>query len=194
MTQPILIILSGPPCSGKTTIGSHISQTFSLPFIKKDGIKEILFDSLGWKDRAWSKQLSRASYSLLFHLIEVEFRAGKSLLVEGNFDPGRDANKLIELQKEYHFISLEVLCQCDGGILYERFKRRWESGERHPGHVDNTTYEELKDILLKGSIPPLGLSGEVIKMDTTDFERIDFPVLEERIMELLKQGVNNLPV
>ncbi len=194
MTQPILIILSGPPCSGKTTIGSHISKTFTLPFIKKDGIKEVLFDSLGWKDRAWSKQLSHASYALLFHLIEVELRAGKSLVVEGNFDPGRDANKLIGLQENYHFFSLEVLCHCDGETLYERFRTRWESGKRHPGHVDPATYEELKDTLIKGYIPPLGLSGQVIKVDTTDFQNVDYSGLEAMVSGVLKQGANRSQV
>lgn len=189
MAQPVLIIVSGPPCSGKTTIGSRISQSFSLPFIKKDGLKEVLFDSLGWKDRAWSKQLSHASYALLFYLIEVELRARKSLIVEGNFDPGRDAYKLKELQSIYRFISLEVLCHCNGEILYERFKKRWESGKRHPGHVDNTTFEELKDALLKGYIHPLDLTGQVIEMDTTDFQKIDYLALEEAIMKILKQAV-----
>ena len=43
MIRPLLIIISGPPGAGKTTLGNHISAELHLPFIHKDGIKETLF-------------------------------------------------------------------------------------------------------------------------------------------------------
>ena len=57
MTRPLLIVVTGAPCAGKTTLARRIAETFRLPLIAKDDIKESLFDSLGWKDREWSKQL-----------------------------------------------------------------------------------------------------------------------------------------
>ena len=58
MSKAWLIIIWGLPCTGKTTLGPWLAKELGLPFVHKDGIKESLFESLGWKDRAWSKQLS----------------------------------------------------------------------------------------------------------------------------------------
>lgn len=59
----VLIIVLGPPCAGKTTLARRIAQEFQLPLIAKDDIKESLFDSLGWRDREWSKKLGRATFA-----------------------------------------------------------------------------------------------------------------------------------
>ena len=79
MPRSLLIIVNGPPGSGKTTLGTRIAETFDLPFINKDGIKELLFDTLGWSDREWSKRLGAATYTILYHIIEAELRVAMAL-------------------------------------------------------------------------------------------------------------------
>ena len=76
MPGAVLVLISGPPGAGKTTLGAKIAQELGIPFLNKDGIKELLFDTLGWKDRAWSRQLGIASSALLFHMIERQLVAG----------------------------------------------------------------------------------------------------------------------
>ncbi len=72
MTKPLLIIIAGPACTGKTTLGKHLAQELRLPFIHKDGIKELLFDYIGWGDRAWTRKLGRATIEILFYSISHE--------------------------------------------------------------------------------------------------------------------------
>ena len=50
MTKSLLIIINGAPCTGKTTLGRKLAKQLRLPFLSKDGIKEVLFDTLGWED------------------------------------------------------------------------------------------------------------------------------------------------
>jgi adenylate kinase family enzyme len=64
--KPILILISGFSCTGKTTLASKIAKRYLLPSISKDEIKESLYDSLGYSDREWSKKLGIASYDLLY--------------------------------------------------------------------------------------------------------------------------------
>src|SRR6476661_2826306 len=52
----------------------------------KHTIKEVLFTTLGWSDRAWAKRLSSASFALLNNFIESHLAAQKSCIVEANFD------------------------------------------------------------------------------------------------------------
>ena len=172
--KPLLIIVSGLPCTGKTTLAQKIAGHFRLPLVTKDGVKEQLFDTLGWKDRDWSRQLSIASYSLLFYFIEAQLAAGRSLVVEGNFDPEVHGEKFLALQRAYGYEPLQIQCVTDGEVLFERYKQRGESGPRHPGHVDAETFEELKPSLLQGRLKPIAIGGGYIEVDTTDFSSVDY--------------------
>ena len=170
LTDPLVVIVTGLPGTGKTTLGIRIAKQFSLPFINKDGIKELLFDTLGWEDRAWSKKISQASYGLLYYFVEAQLAAGRSLVVESNFDSGRDSPQFLRLREKYPYVPFQVLCVTQGEVLFQRFQQRGESGERHPGHVDQATYEELRTTLLKGRAEPLDIGGSLVEVDTTDYE------------------------
>jgi predicted kinase len=187
MPKCLLIIISGPPCTGKTTLGKRLAADLCLPFFNKDGIKEILFDTLGWKDRDWSRKLGIASYELLYHSIEAQVRAGKSLVIESNFTNGPATTRLREMKVRYAVETLQIQCMTDGEVLFNRFKERAESGERHPGHVDATTYDEMRDILLKGRHDPLDIGGPIIEVDTTDFAAIQYNQVLSQVQSWLGQ-------
>jgi predicted kinase len=175
--KPVLVIITGLPCTGKTTLGKRIADEFGVPFLHKDGIKEVLFDVLGWQDRAWSRRLGVAGYALLYYFVEVQLAAGISCVVESNFHPEHATQQLLALRRRYDFQPVQVQCVTDGQVLYERFVRRAASGERHPGHVDLQTCEDLRPVLLKGRLDALDIGGEVYTVDTTDFSTVDYDAL-----------------
>jgi len=63
-----LVLVTGPPASGKTSLAQPLARHLGLPLLGKDTIKEVLFDSLGTGDRAWSRRLGAASYAVLLEL------------------------------------------------------------------------------------------------------------------------------
>ncbi|MEW5869448.1 MAG: AAA family ATPase [Chloroflexota bacterium] len=180
-----VVIVNGLPCTGKTTLGRWIAQQFHLPFVYKDGIKELLFNTLGWHDRQWSKRLGPACYELLYYFLAAQLAAGKPCVLEGNFYPEGAAPHFLALKQTYRFEPVQILCVADGAVLVERFKRRSESGERHPGHVDHLNYAELSQTLLKGRLEPLPIGGQLVEVDTTDFEKIDYEALSHTIVAVL---------
>ncbi len=186
MSKTLLILVSGPPCTGKTTLGKRIAKEFRLPFFNKDSIKESLFDSLGIKDREWSKKVGLASYTILYQIIEALLSVKQSLVIDSNFKPEFDTKRFLDLQKKYKFETLQVICKTEGETLFERFKKRSESGERHPGHVDDQNYDEFKEVLLKGKASALAIEGKVFEIDTTDFAKIDY----ESLFQLIKSATN----
>ncbi|MFA5106958.1 MAG: ATP-binding protein [Patescibacteria group bacterium] len=185
MPKPLLIIISGKPGTGKTTLGKKIAKEFHLPFISKDAIKESLFDDLGWSDRAWSRKLGVATYSLLYYFIESLLSAGVSFIAESNFKPELANETFQALKKKHGFKLLQIMCETKGEVLFERFKARTESGERHPGHVDHLNLDEFKEMLLKGGHEPLDIGGQVYRLDTTDFNSIDYKKLFSAIKSAL---------
>ena len=57
--------------------------------------------------------------------------------------------------------------EASGDVLFERWNKRIETGERHEGHVEAISLEEIRRDL---SLPyePLSLPGYLLKVDTTD--------------------------
>lgn len=168
-----LIIITGLPGTGKTTLGKKLAEEFRLPFIHKDGIKELLFDGLGWKDREWSKKIGGLSMDLLYYITESILKAGKSLIVESNFNPKFSDKKFLDLKEKYDFAPFQVRCITDGEILFDRFAKRANS-DRHQGHIDSGNIEEWRPILLQGKIEALNIGGEIFDIDTSDFSKLDY--------------------
>lgn len=182
-SPPWLIIVTGPPGAGKTSLGQRLAQELSFPFIYKDGFKEILFDTLGWQDRPWSRQLGRASIAILFHVAEVLLKAGKSLVVESNFEASLAAGTFTDLKTRHHAHTLVVLCLAAKDILVQRYQARAESGDRHPGHNDQSLYPELAATNLERERYFMDLGGPLIEVDTSDFARVDYNKITETIRD-----------
>ena len=174
MPPSLVVIISGAPATGKTTLGRRLAAELRLPFIGKDDIKETLFETLGWSDRAWSRKLGGATYELLYHLFEVELRVGRSFVAESNFRPNSDGARWQALQRRYGFKAFQVLCATDREALLERYHRRTISGERHPGHVDHMVLDEMRANLDLAEFGALPLDGSVVEIDTTDFASVDY--------------------
>ena len=177
----VLIIVTGLPCSGKTNLGRQISSQFKFVFISKDGFKERLFDTLGWSDRAWSKKLSGASYEMMFHVLEELLEVGLSSVFEANFDPKFHSEPLARIIEKHQTRVVQIHCLTQPEVLLERFRNRWERGERHPGHADHITMPEMES-LVKQKILPLELPGPVFELDTTDLANLETSALFAAIL------------
>lgn len=175
MSTNFLIIISGHPATGKTTLGRKLSEFLKIPFLGRDDIKESLFDSLGSDDREWSRKLGGASFKLLWQLAESMLMVGAPVIIETYFHGQVDREKFIELKHEYDCHFIEINCKADKQVRFARFKERNESGNRHPGHVDHVNYNEVEKGVHE-EITALNL-GKVFELDTTDFKCIDYDKL-----------------
>ena len=91
MEKPLVILVSGPPCVGKTTLATRLASQLGMPLLSKDSIKETMFDTLGWSDREWSKKLGVASITLFYQWIDSQLVAGQSIVAESSFYRDLDA-------------------------------------------------------------------------------------------------------
>jgi predicted kinase len=162
-----LLVVTGASCSGKTTLAKQLGDALSLPVIHRDVLKETLFDTLGWQDRAWSRALGGASYDLLFSVLEALLKADCSCLIESNFEAGRAVTRLLSLREKYGFMPVEIFCHTDVETLFKRYRHRLESGERHVGHIDHLNLDEISAGWARERHKSLGLGGQSIRVDTT---------------------------
>jgi predicted kinase len=169
-SRPTLIIVHGLPASGKTTLAKWLAQKLGWPIIHKDDVKEILFDTLGWSDRAWSRKLGVATIELLFHVVELQLAAGASFMVECNFKPELASARIRAILHKTNAHCVQVLCHADGRLRLQRFMAR----QRHPGHVDGELTQDMADVWAAEQLAPLDLDAPVIALDTTRWERVDY--------------------
>jgi predicted kinase len=183
MTTPLqpptrIVVVTGPPASGKTTLALAVSERLGIPLIAKDGIKERLYEAFGSGDREWSRWLGRATYPLIFHFLEAHLRVGCSVVVEGTFGPESANGEFAQLHAQWPFDALQLFCWAPDEILLRRYEAR--APERHPGHVDASMIEEMRTQLAAGRWQPLHLPGELLTVDTTSFETLDVEAIVSR--------------
>ncbi len=166
-----IIIVTGPPASGKTTLAAQLAADLSLPAITKDGIKEALLDAVGSVDRESSERLGRGSWEVLWHLLEVELAAQRSALFEGNFSAEHSTTRLAELSERYEFAALQVHCFAAADLLYSRYRDR--IAERHPGHADTERLADTREVFDSARYL-LAIPGNLISIDTTSFDKVEY--------------------
>jgi predicted kinase len=177
---PLLVIVSGAPGAGKTTLAERLGTTLRLPAITKDLIKEALFDTLGSPTRARSQELGRASYAVLSAVAAAVLASGNGLVLESNYRRGTSEPDLRPLLT--YARSVQIHCETDRAVIERRYRARYEAGLRHPGHLDA---EALPDVLTgfdEGVTEALDLDVPLVRVETTDGYRPSF----ETIVELVR--------
>jgi predicted kinase len=172
---PLLVVVTGMPSSGKTTIATALAERLRLPLVAKDDLKESLFETLGSRDVARSGQLGDAAYDLMFTLARTMLAARVPLILEANFFAGQA--KRISALPENRLV--QIHCDAPLAVLLERYAAR----NRHPGHHDGEKIKELPARHASGAHAPLKVPGETILVDTS--ERVDVATLADRLRALL---------
>ena len=167
-----LIVVSGIPGSGKTTIARHLGGHLGVPIISKDTIKEAMMDELGTSDIAWVSRLSRAAHLVMYALVP-DF--GATAILEAHFHHGVAEQDLVRLRQPM----VQVFCRCPVEIAWERYQRRREDPSRHPGHLAEHQDDNATRAWRSSEPRPLQLDGPLVEVDTT--VRVDVIALAARV-------------
>ena len=127
-----VLVVTGLPGAGKSTLAAELARRYRLPLLGKDFIKEPLLDVLGAADPSASRKLSDASFATMFRLAAEWARGGHGFILEGNFRPGEH-----EAPLRVAFGSVEavqVLCRVSEAERVARLAARQADLSRHAGH------------------------------------------------------------
>lgn len=194
-----LIILSGLPASGKSTVARMLQGTFPYPILEKDHMKECLFDTLGFQSHEEKRRLDAAAARILLQTAEEILTTGGSVILDNNFDIAA-GEALRSLQSRLHLRSVTLLLTADEEVLYERYLARDLAHTRHPGHVVSDRYPPLPGApevspmeregfaqrYLSRGMGEVSWDGPVIRVDTTDLESLDRNALIARVRAALE--------
>lgn len=140
-----------------------------------------MFDGLGWKDRQWAQKLGRTSVDLMFHFAEMQLEANCSLILDNSFDPSVSTPRFQALKARYGGETIQIVCDSDQDTLFDRFRERTKTGNRHPGHGDDEVLDELRAYLAREQSLKMDIGGRILTVATTDFANIDYQALLHQV-------------
>jgi len=136
-----LLIITGLPGTGKTTLARELAARHGLPLICKDTIKEPLLDLLG--SQLPSRALSNTAFAVMFSLTREQLAGGASLILEGNFRAGEHEAALLAALPADPPVITQVLCRAGEEERRARLLQRATNANRHPGHRDAQQLEPV---------------------------------------------------
>jgi predicted kinase len=174
---PRLVVVTGPPAAGKTTIARAVADRLGWPLVAKDPIKETLAEALQVRGRAASQRLGVATFDVLFHLLDELLRAGISAVAEGNF---AHADRFARLPPAR---APQVHVSAPPETLLARLSDR---PGRHAVHYDAEAAAEIAERAAAGEWEPLPLDAELLRFGTEPFQ--DVVEVAERVAAAIRRA------
>ncbi len=165
--RPTLIVVTGVPGAGKTTLGAELAAELDARFVSLDAIKECL-DPAGCRD---PRELRLAAEEELSTRLES---GHGTVVVDIWIAPHRDTERVAAMLRARRVEIVEVLCLVSADIAVSRYAGRPRSGPHRP--ADATTLRRIREAV--DDIEPLPV-GRCIEVDTS--ERVDVQRLVARI-------------
>jgi predicted kinase len=173
MPQPSLIVVTGTPGSGKTTLAHTLAKTIRCPAICRDEIKEGYVNSAGRVDHS-DDAIGRHVYETFFSAIQFLLTHQITLVAEAAFQHKLWAPKLEELRQ---IAALRIIiCAVDPRLARSRhIQRGLADPDRERFHDDRPVKAAREGIELPvGEYDPPRLDVPTLTVDTTDEYRPSF--------------------
>lgn len=169
-----IIIISGSPGVGKSTIAKALHKKLKYTYVSKDYLKETLFENIdGVKDTIeYSRIIGGASMELLWVIASNSV----NVILDSNFNPNSEyeIGKINSLKGNI----IEIFCYAPIQTIQERFKNRALLSKHHPAHISKTISREEVEKYLN----PIGI-GKLIKVEINNELSIDY--ILEKLNKLL---------
>lgn len=167
--KPLLVIVSGPPATGKTTLARRLSAALGLALLAKDDVKEMLAEVAPPRSVDESRKLGAASFQSLFRLGARFLDSGIGLILEANFSRGLSEVHLEPLVKFSCGVLVHLSARPDES--FRRYRERFDRGERHWAHFDGErapfTQQTIPAEIWERIAEPLALDVPTLVVDTT---------------------------
>lgn len=171
--QRAILLISGAPASGKSTVARALAATFGFPLLSKDTFKESLYESLGGllaertsSPEDLSRLLSRAAMDVLWSaapdcpqvILEANFRT--------NSEEERARFAALAGRK------LEVYCRCSPEEASRRFRERAERERHHPAHsIKSLSADAMREYDRPFGLCPVIEVNTELPVDTAEIVR-----------------------
>ena len=175
-----VVLITGDLAAGKSTLADNLSKALNFTCIKKDNVKEIICDSIGFTNREENKRISVAAVNSMILFLHQILKVGGEAILEANFRL-EEINRIEELVKEYQGKLFVIYLTSNPKVLYERFLSRVPT--RHRAHLSiglDKDYDKFVSYLNELQKPLERI--DCLKIDTTS-------LLEEDVLNEVRSYI-----
>lgn len=179
MNKPLLIVVTGSPASGKTTLAHILTDKINCPLISRDELKEGLINTLKVAHTQLDKSVDLCVYNTFFETINLLISKQISIIVEAAFQDKLWKPKLLDLMNKAEV--KVVICKTNPDLIKKRFANRLSNNsDREKYHGDLSLSASKKQFAaLTENYQPVNIDTPTLQVDTTDNYN---PTIEEIII------------
>jgi len=179
MNRPLLVIVTGRPASGKSTLSRLLAREIKCPLISRDEIKEGYVNTLGSSHNQLGDDANWHVYETFFDAIDLLTARNISVVAEAAFQHTLWTPRLSALQDK---ASIKIiLCNASPELTRQRFMQRLTTDptrQKFHGDAPNS---------FAGTYEPLSMNVPTLAVDTAQDYRPDIDNIVAFLLE--KSGI-----
>ena len=204
MMKKYLILLAGPPATGKSYLTKLICQALPQTYtVSPDEIKQDLAESIGFDNAEAKQTLELKAWKLYYQALDLYMTIGKQFVLTEYPFSDKQKSHLKDLAEVhgYHIITIRLVA--DFEILWERRIKRDLAPERHLSFImshyhygdqlldrhqadELITKEGFWDIIEKRQYNYFQL-GKLYEVDVTDYQQVDYSPIISDLLALSRE-------
>ena len=197
MMKKYLILLAGPPATGKSYLSRLICQALPETYtVSPDELKENLADNIGYNTLEEKVELEKVVWDYYYQALELYMKIGKQFILTEYPFSYKQKPILEKLSTKYKYDIITIRLVCDFETLWNRRIQRDLSEDRHLSYIlshyhygdtleDRTaadqliTKEEFAEIIEARDYNHFEM-GKLYEADVTDYSKVDYePIIKE---------------
>lgn len=186
-----LILIAGPPATGKTYLVNQIREVQPHLFkITPDELKEDIADSIGFNNLKEKEQLELLVWDSYYDILNAYMRVGHKVILSEYPFSEKQKTRLAVLCEKYTYIPITIRLVSDFDILWKRRYERDRQHDRHLSHLmsayhygdsllnreladNHISREGFKSIIENRKYNNFQL-GKLFEFDVSDFSKVDY--------------------